>query len=183
MRGIVFDQPVEVARARQIRNRRSGVTEMQPVGFHRMLMAHRRAHFDVVDRIRTAALFHDFVARNEMPRIREEDRFALPRITRREQHAARLPAPLRHRFDHRVDIVGVVDVLVREHDRIQLRRTLRRNRAERPYERARSRIEVDLRSTEPHPHAARRANLFGDDETRAAGAEKADRDAHSPVNP
>jgi hypothetical protein len=118
-----------------------------------------------------------------MARVRQQNRIAFPRIARSEQRAARFPAALRHRLDHRVDVAGVIEVLVREHDRIELRRPFGRHRAECANQGPGTRIDVDLGRAEAHPHPARGADLLGHDEARTAGAEEADRNAHSPVSP
>jgi hypothetical protein len=72
----------------------------------------------------------------------------------------------------------MIESLVREHDRIELRRPQRRHGRERAHECARPGIDVDLRRAEAHPDSARRANLPSDDEPRPAGAEKLQGDAH-----
>ena len=65
---------------------------------------------------------------------------------------------------------------MREHDRVERRGIARRHLRERAHERARAGIDVDVGPVSLEPEAARRANLFGDDPARAAGAQEAQRD-------
>src|SRR5579864_7080100 len=74
----------------------------------------------------------------------------------------------------------MIEVLVRENDRVEFARFAGWNRGERANECAGARVDVNLRYlfgrvAEREPHPARGADLPCDDETRAACPEKANR--------
>src|SRR5579872_5368258 len=97
---------------------------------------------------------------------------AFKSVPRRQHHSARAPSPLRHRLNHHVDVPGMIEMLVRKNDRVEMSRLARWYVRERAHERTGTGIDVNLRVTEVPPHSARRANLPRDDEARAAGAEE-----------
>jgi hypothetical protein len=143
---------------------------MQAVRFDGMLVTNRAFDFDVADLVRAAVLAQLFPARHETPQVRKDDGIAFNCVLRRKHDAARTEAALRHRFDHHVDVAGVIEMLVREDDCIEPCRLAWRHVRKRAHERARTRIDVQLRVAETPPHSARGSNLSRDDEARAAGS-------------
>ena len=148
---------------------------MNAVRLYGVHVPHRRADIDPADAVRTAAGFEALDALDETPRVRQHDRLDVERIGRREHRAAAAESARRHRFDQRVDVARMIEMLVRKHDSVELARIARRNVRERAHERAGTGIHVQLRFAEAHPHAAGGAQLPRNDEARAAAAEKENR--------
>jgi hypothetical protein len=176
-RAIVFDDPFEVARARNVRHRRRGGAKVQTVRLDGMAQPARRADRDAADVERIFAGADDPFARNEAARVRQHDRLhaLVERVARRAQRTPRTPAPLAHRFDHHVDVAGVIEMFVREHDRVERGRVAGRHLRERANERPGARIDVHVGAVGAQPEPGRRTNLLGDHPARAAGPEKLQR--------
>jgi hypothetical protein len=114
----------------------------------------------------------DADARGERLRVPEHDRLGLERVARREQRAAPGGPAARHGLHHRGGVAGVVEVPVRDHQRVHLGRVDLRPGGERPHQRAGAGVH-------PHGDPAQRpdqpagvAELGGHREARAGGAEE-----------
>ena len=172
MLGVIGSETVEVTSARQVRHAQAVAAEMHAVGFHRVVMGNRCVHLDVIDAVRAAVGLEHLDALDEALRVGKDGRFSFEGILGREQYAAASKSARGHRLDHRGRICRMIEMFVRERDRRKLARIARRHVRERPHERARPRIDVNLRLAQAKPHAARRTKLARDDKSRAAAAEK-----------
>src|SRR5207302_10377079 len=57
----------------------------------------------------------------EVPQIVEDDRVAVERVAGTEQPPAMAESAVRHRLDHHVHVVAMVEVAVADHDGVELR--------------------------------------------------------------
>ncbi len=182
---VVLGETVEEATTRHVGDRRAFVAEMHSVGLHAVLMFDRRTYIHIVDEVRARLLFEHVTHGHEARRIRKDHGFAFVRIKRCEQRAFGPEAADRHRFDHHVDVARMIEVLVRERDRVEVGGIAGWDGRGRAHERTRARIDVDLRRTslagKCHPHAARRANLLRDHEPGTGRTEKANGDHRASV--
>ena len=144
-----------------------------------MTMGGGRAQFHAADRVRARRRLQTLDALDVRANVGQHHRFVVECIGGRQDRAAPPEAARGHRLGHRVHVGGVVEMLVREHDRVEFPRIAGRNVRKRAYERAGARIHVDLRPAKAHPHAARCAQLARDDEARSAAPEKEDRRGHA----
>ena len=171
---VVGDQALEKTPARKIRNAQPVVREMQAVGLRGVHVRDRRAQFDVTDAVGARALLQTFDPLGELLRVRQHDRLAVERVGRREHGAARTETAGRHRLDQYVDVAGMVEMLVRQDDRVEFARIARRDVRQRANQGSGPGIDVNAGLAEAHPHSAGGAQLACDDEAGAAAAEKKD---------
>ena len=169
---IVACQTVEKSAAGQIRDAQTFVRKVHSVRAYRVDVGDRRSQLHAADAVRPGAGFEPLEVRDETPDVRQHHRFDVERIGGREERAAAAKSTRGHRFDERVDVAGVIQMLVGKHDRIELPRIARRNVRERAHQRAGTGIDVNLGLAKTHPHAAGSAQLPRDDEPSAAAAKK-----------
>ena len=118
----------------------------RPVGLHGVDVSHRGNELDLADAIRSAAWLEHLDPVDEAAR-----RTATRPARRRMRRAARARAAAAesaggHRLDQYVDVAGMIEMFVREHDRVELTRIAGRHVRERAHERARARDQRESAS-------------------------------------
>src|SRR5271156_3014022 len=144
MCGVVFGQTLEIASAREIRHRRTAIGEVHAVRLDAVQMTHRRVQLDVVDVIGSAPLGEIPALGYEFRRVWKNHGLPFESVARCEYHPAAPEAAAGHRLDHHVNVARVIEMLVRDRERVEYYRVARRHRGFHAQERWGPGIDMNL---------------------------------------
>ena len=94
------------------------VAKTKTVRLHLVHMAAAGRECHAIDRVGRFGSQADDLA-GKPAQVLEDDRVLVERVGRTEQHAPVREPTVRHRLDHHVDVAGVVEVSMADHDRVE----------------------------------------------------------------
>ncbi len=159
---------------RYVAERFAAKRELEPVGLY-VGMRHGRRHVDLhaVERPPEPWGQHLDVVADVAPHVLQHHRIvAVQGVLGDDEHAPRPEAAAGHGLDHDVDVVAVIDMLMRQDDRVQLAGLEAELHG--PHETAGPRVEQDVLAVKHQPHAAALPQLAGYDHPAPGRPEERD---------